>query len=168
VPTQAEVAAHLDLGDARYVRELRDDGKIPDPRSASLDEIRVAYIRGLRAAAAGHVSADGTLDLTAERARLAKEQADAQELKNAVTRGALVDAEEVAGGWVAVATAIRTRMLAVPVRVSHELAEATEPSECHGIVDRAIREILEELADAKIVAPRTGRRRQQEERTAGD
>ena len=42
MPTQAEVARHLFLADARYVRELRDNGKIPDPRKASLDEIREA------------------------------------------------------------------------------------------------------------------------------
>jgi hypothetical protein len=51
------------------------------------------------------------LDLNAERARLAKEQADAQELKNRQTRGELVPADEVEGVWQAAAGRCRAILL---------------------------------------------------------
>lgn len=50
--TQAEVARDLGIRQ-RGVRELRDQGVIPDPRHATLDEIREAYICHLRKMAAG-------------------------------------------------------------------------------------------------------------------
>lgn len=56
-----------------------------DWKAASLDEIRVEYIRRLREVAAGR-SESG---LATERARLAREQADKIAMQNAVTRGEL-------------------------------------------------------------------------------
>jgi hypothetical protein len=53
VPAQQDVDEHLDLGSARYVRELRHAGEIPDPRTATMGQIRAAYMRGLRDEAAG-------------------------------------------------------------------------------------------------------------------
>ena len=44
-------------------------------------------------------ASDGELDLNAERARLAKEQADGQALKNAELRASLLPADEVAEAW---------------------------------------------------------------------
>lgn len=52
---------------------------------ATLDEIRVAYIRELREQAAGRAAA-GDLDLATERAGLAKAQREKIEMQNAVTR----------------------------------------------------------------------------------
>lgn len=61
-----------------------------DWRSATIDEIRIAYIRVLREQAAGRAAA-GDLDLATERARLAREQADKIAMQNAVTRGELTN-----------------------------------------------------------------------------
>ena len=52
--------------------------------------------------------------VTTERARLARLQADAVEIKNARQRGALLDAEAVEREWTAVLAAVRAGMLAVP------------------------------------------------------
>jgi phage terminase Nu1 subunit (DNA packaging protein) len=59
-----------------------------DWKTASLNEIRVAYIRRLREQAAGR-AAVGDLDLAGERAALAKVQRERIEMQNAVTRGEL-------------------------------------------------------------------------------
>ena len=59
-----------------------------DWKVASLNEIRVAYIRRLREQAAGR-AAVGDLDLAGERAALAKAQRERIEMQNAVTRGEL-------------------------------------------------------------------------------
>lgn len=84
-PTQQESAEHLDVSD-RTIREL--ETKLPLRADYSLAEIRVAYLRHLREVAAGR-SSSGELELAAERARLAKEQADRVGLQNAVTRNEL-------------------------------------------------------------------------------
>jgi phage terminase Nu1 subunit (DNA packaging protein) len=54
------------------------------------------------------------LDLTAERARLAKAQADKTELEVAELRGELVSAQEVIEAWTQYIAAIRARLLALP------------------------------------------------------
>lgn len=89
-PTQAEIAEHLDIS-TRRVRELATEWGI-DSREVSLGEWRVRYIAKLREEAAGRAGT-GDLDLVAERARLAKVQADRIEMQNAVTRKELAPAE---------------------------------------------------------------------------
>lgn len=81
--TQQGIAEHLDLSQgqvSRWLEQLAIDWKI-----ASLDEIRIAYIRELREQAAGRAAA-GDLDLATERAGLAKAQREKIEMQNAVTR----------------------------------------------------------------------------------
>lgn len=85
-PTQAEIAAHIDISDRR-LRELLAEWGI-DHKSTTLSDIRIRYIRRLREEAAGRASG-GEYDLTSERARLAKEQADKVAMVNAVTRNEL-------------------------------------------------------------------------------
>ncbi|WP_217698642.1 terminase small subunit [Pseudoxanthomonas indica] len=58
---------------------------------ASADEWLLAYCDHLRSVAAGR-GGDASLELAAERARLAKEQADKIAMQNAVTRGELAPA----------------------------------------------------------------------------
>ena len=54
-------------------------------KTATIDEIRVAYITELREQAAGRAAA-GDLDLATERAGLARAQREKIEMQNAVTR----------------------------------------------------------------------------------
>lgn len=84
--TQQGIAEHLDLSQGQVSRWL--DQLAIDWKAASIDEIRVAYIREIREQAAGRAT-NGDLDLATERARLAKEQADKVAMQNAVTRGDL-------------------------------------------------------------------------------
>lgn len=83
MPTQQSIAEHLDL-DQSAVSRLVDELGI-DWKAASIDAIRVAYIRRLREQAAGR-AANGDLQLAAERARLASEQADRVAMLNARTK----------------------------------------------------------------------------------
>jgi phage terminase Nu1 subunit (DNA packaging protein) len=82
-PTQVAIAAHLDLSD-RSVRELQS--RIVLPEDATLTDYRIAYIRHLREMAAGRAT-DGSIDLSTERARLARAQCEGQEIKNSVALG---------------------------------------------------------------------------------
>jgi len=81
--TQASIGIHLDLDQSSVSRLCKDLNL--DHKTASLAEIRIAYIRHLREQAAGRL-ASGDLDLATERAGLAKAQRERVEMANAVTR----------------------------------------------------------------------------------
>ncbi|MEQ1813395.1 MAG: terminase small subunit [Candidatus Nitrotoga sp.] len=82
--TLAKTARHLGCGKSTVVNFLATKGMVHD--ECTLDEIRLAYITKLRDAASGRGASEGGLDLMAERARLAKVQADKVELQNAIAR----------------------------------------------------------------------------------
>jgi phage terminase Nu1 subunit (DNA packaging protein) len=102
------------------------------------------YCAHLRATAAGRGGESGVLNLTEQRARLAREQANIAGLKASKLRGELVPVSEVEARWRGVLTAVRSRLLAVPSRVRSRAPHlaATDVE----IVDKEIREALEELA----------------------
>ena len=147
--TQADIAAHLDLTQ-QTVSDLIRRGVLPRPhrgKACTLDVYRVGYIRHLREMAAGRASEDDSLDLVAERARLAKEQADAQAYKNALTRGDLLTWTQAEMTWEKVLTALRTRLLAIPSKAAVLLVAMTTAAETQGALTALIYEALQELAD---------------------
>ena len=87
----------------------------------------------------------GGLDLTDERARLAKEQADDKAMRNAERRGVLINAAEAEERWSQVIIDIRTQMLRVPADLRTQLPELT-PLQLDKI-DRVIRDALVRAAD---------------------
>lgn len=103
-----------------------------------------AYTNHLRGVAAARGGEDHVLALTTERARLAKEQADAQALKNEAARGELVPAVEVTRAWAEVLRKVRSRVLAVPSRLRG--SSPTFTAEDIANIDRELRNALEELA----------------------
>lgn len=107
-----------------------------------LTETVRAYVVHLRGVASGRGGEEHVATLTSERARLAKEQADAQALRNAALRGELVAAAEVERTWSDLLRQVRARILAVPARVRSVL-----PLDAATIdtIDHELREALEEL-----------------------
>ncbi|WP_238367633.1 DNA packaging protein [Mesobacterium pallidum] len=104
------------------------------------------YVEHLRGVAAQWGTPDQAAQLTAERARLAKEQADAQALKNAKLRDELVNASEVEHAWADLLRQVRARILAVPSRLRADLP-AADP-DTFNTLDRALRDALTELGNA--------------------
>src|SRR3990167_8047303 len=147
--TQKEVASHLDLTD-RAVRDLISRGVLPRTAKGGLDlEVcRVAYLRHLRERAAGRESDDDEFSLTAERARLAKEQADRFALKNATSRRELAPMDQVGAGHLAMSTTISQRMEAISPRLAIEVATESDPDVCEELIEKAVHDALRELADA--------------------
>ena len=82
--------------------------------------------------------------LTAEKTRLAKEQADAAELRNAVLRRDLVKASDVEREWSGILRKVRSGILAVPSRVRQQLAHLTAHDAA--VIEAEIRLVLEDLA----------------------
>lgn len=108
------------------------------------------YAAHLREVAAGRGGEDQVLDLTAERARLAKEQADGQEIKNARDRRELLAASDVEREWGEICLKIRSMLLAVPSRVRTRTGLSVEVA---AAVDREIRDALEALGNDENDAP---------------
>ena len=87
------------------------------------------------------------LDLTEERARLAKEQADHAALKNAALRGEMILADQAERRWADEMVAMKARMLAV----SGDLPSALPHLTAYDVatIDRAIRDAMAEAADVR-------------------
>lgn len=145
-PTRDEVAAHLDMNRARLT-VLISRGDLP--QSGSVDEYRVAYIRQLRGRAAG----TGGGELAFERARLAREQGDKIARENALARGSIVDASDVESWLVRLFSAVAQRIRALPSKAAPEAHGAATIGQAEAVIRRIADEALEELADAKWIAP---------------
>lgn len=143
--TLTEVCAHLGMT-MKTLQEYIEKGIITrKPRSEyNLDEVRIEYIKHVREVAAGRFK-PGNLDLGEERARLAKEQADAKEMENAVERGELVYIEDVAKQIEDQFARVRGKLLAVPSKVAPEAQAAAEVREVQQLIEMAIVEALNEL-----------------------
>ncbi len=104
---------------AQSIAAFANDGKVVRVKRGQYDlkaSIQT-YTAHLREVAAHRGGETAILDLTTERARLAKEQADGQELKNRQARGELVAAADVEREWSDVLRTVRSGMLAVTSRV---------------------------------------------------
>lgn len=86
--------------------------------------------------------------LAAERERIARQQADALEMKNAAMRGELLPAKDVESQWADILRMIRSGMLALPSRVQQRLGHLSAHD--LAVMDREIRDTLEELSDDPI------------------
>ncbi|NUB25732.1 hypothetical protein [Azospirillum brasilense] len=151
--TQTEVGKHLDLSD-RSVRELLERGVLPNAARGALDLdwCRTSYIRHLREMAAGRATGPAGDDLTSERARLAREQADNIALKNAALRKELLPRSDITRAVVAAFQIVRDRLSALPARLAGPLAATTDPAEVRGRLSDAVNGVLVELSETRVVA----------------
>jgi phage terminase Nu1 subunit (DNA packaging protein) len=117
MPTQQEFADHVGIT-RQIAGEMARKGTLPP--GGTLDEWRLAYCAHLREVAAGRSSAKAAaagLDLTAERARLSKLQADKVEIELAELRGEVVRAEDVARVVQGHTMGARARLLSLPTKL---------------------------------------------------
>lgn len=155
-PSRTEIAQHLDLSGGAVLRELVAKGILP--ATGTLDEYRAAYIKHLRGRAAGHVSEDG-LDLTAERARLAKEQADRIAMENAEARGEQARWEDVEAFLVPLLSSMVQRVRAVPAKAAPEAHGAATIAEAEAAYRRDQDDALRDVVEILVAGPREVRRR---------
>jgi hypothetical protein len=164
--TAAEAAAHLFMNDRKFYEHLTN-GVITRQSTGGydLDVVRREYIEHLRAVAARHGSpatpSDG-LDLTQERAALAREQKIAQEMKNQVARGELLPRPDVHQAMTGAFSRCRSKLVALPSKVAPLVLSAGTLAEARETLSNAVNEALGELSEtiiAGIPAP---------ERVAGD
>ena len=134
----------------RRLNQLAEEGVAVRIAPGTFDA--AATIQAMMARASGKAAGKAVeLDLDRERARLAKEQADGHELKNAKERGELVRAEDVVREWQGIIRTVRSAMLSVPSRCRRR--SSTFCTAEIDIVDREIRDALEALSNDEVDAP---------------
>jgi phage terminase Nu1 subunit (DNA packaging protein) len=106
----------------------------------------------------GHMAEDGSLDLSQERAALARAQRELTELKTAQQQNELVPAAEVEKQAHAAATTVRDTFLALPGRVAGQMVGLTD-QEVELLLAGEVRQALRsasaiiEAADAPQAGP---------------
>lgn len=150
--TQAEFGRHVGITQqavadlvARKIIEQTGRGKL------DLDAARISYCAHLRSVA-GNKSGDpeADLDLTAERARKAKEEADKLEMQNAQMRGELLARDDVTAAVVGAFARVRARLIGVPSKVAPVVVSMEAPAEAEAAIRGAVYEALKELADTSV------------------
>ncbi|WP_158644531.1 hypothetical protein [Paracoccus jeotgali] len=106
------------------------------------------YVSRLREAASrnGSPASAASDELKAEKLRLTRAQATAQEQKNRLAAGEMVAVSEVRAEWVTVATDLRSQILAIPPRVA---ARAGLNLDAAVILEEEMRLALEGLHDER-------------------
>lgn len=108
---------------------------------AAVFDWRIAHERSL---VAGDESGE-VLVLELERAKLAKEQRIAAEMANAVRRGELVEASEVAAGWASIVQACKAKLLSLGSKVASRVSHPNQRLLAKEI-DGEIKLVLKELS----------------------
>lgn len=138
-----DCAAHLGINQAVLSRLIKEGILDKQDRGKyDIDEVRLQYLKHIRNLAGNN---NNNLELGAERARLAKEQADAKEMENAIERGELVYIEKVGKDFEEQLTKVRNKLLAAPTKVAAEAHAAATVKEVREIIEAAIIEALDEL-----------------------
>jgi phage terminase Nu1 subunit (DNA packaging protein) len=150
--TQSQFAAHVGINQAA-VADLVRRGVIESEgrNTIDLDAARLAYIAHLRSlASGGSGDPDADLDLSKERARLAKEQADKQEMLNAVMRGELLERGAVDDAVIAAFARVRAKMLSVPSKCAPLVVGVETATEVQETLRRSVHDALQELSDTLV------------------
>ena len=93
------------------------------------------------------VGGDEGFDLSKERARLAKLQGDAQDLKNKLTRGEIVHADQVKNNALKTGVMIRTLLETIGNKVAPVLVDLDAPAAIADVINREINQVLSKLSD---------------------
>lgn len=86
-----------------------------------------------------------SVGLTAQRERIAREQADKLAMQNAASRRELLPAKAVADEWASILRMVRSRMLASPSRIQQQLGHLSAHDVA--VIDREIRDALTDLSN---------------------
>lgn len=118
MPTQKELSEHLDLSQPEVSKLLRELGI--DARSTTFEAVRVAYIRRLRGAAAGHKTSSGD-DLVQERVLNERLDREMKMLTLAEKRGELVNVAQLEPELTQMVVAFRTDVLSMVDNIKADL-----------------------------------------------
>ncbi len=149
VYTAAAVARHLDMTE-RNVRTLRDRGVLTEykPGLYDLNTATCQYINFLRKK---NPDAEEKVDYNTERAKLVRAKRESQELELQLQKNELHTTEDVEKVMTDMLIRFKTRLMAVPAKLSPVLAKKTKEVEIFKLMKSALDEALEELSDFDTV-----------------
>jgi phage terminase Nu1 subunit (DNA packaging protein) len=130
----------------RRVQQLAKEGVIPKPKHRGEYEIApcvINYVRYLNRLLDGEAG-----DLTIEKTRLTRAQAEKAEIEAARLKGELVSLADAERGWSALIGAFRAKALTIPPLAAMTVLNKTE-KEVEQILTRMVYEALAELSNWK-------------------
>jgi phage terminase Nu1 subunit (DNA packaging protein) len=145
----APLAAVLGVTE-RAVQGRARDGRLPRSLDGLID-LHAVVRAGVEVLAKRQAGGEDDLDINAERARLAKEQADAQQMKNDVSRGQLVPRPDVVVGMQVAFAAARARLLSLPTKAAPLLVGLETPTAARDILTDLVNEACGELAATRAI-----------------
>lgn len=116
--TQAQIASHLDLSQPAVAELMLKLGI--NWKKSTLDEIRIAYIRNIRAIAAGHKSNEG-LDLTHERVLTERIDRELKQLTLKEKLGQLINVSQLEPELMNMVGAFRAELLSRDDKLKDDL-----------------------------------------------
>lgn len=142
--TVKAVANWLDLTETR-VRQLRKEKIITEYRPGLFDLKTVCheYINYLRKRS----PEESAIDYNTERARLLKVKRESQELELKIRKKDVHCTEEIELALSTALVTFKTRLMAIPAKLSPDLAVKKDKAEIFRLLKTAVDEALEELAD---------------------
>ena len=118
MPTQQQIAEHLDINQSEVSRHMERLGI--DWTVATMDAIRVAYLRNLRGQASGHRTDDGQ-DLVKERVLTERVDRELKQLQLAEKRGLLINVAQLEPELMQMLGAFRAELVARDDKLKDEL-----------------------------------------------
>lgn len=138
-PSRPQLAALFGVS-SRWIGELRSKGDLPTDGATWAENLEAwLALKGARVD-----RGDGDLDLDEQRARLAKEQADAKEMDNAERRKELASLPDMTVAMTGVIALAMSRLMQVPALV------AKSDNSLRQRIENAIVDALEELSAARV------------------
>lgn len=120
--------------------------RLQDVPPCRQDDRTSYYLMRDVAALVGSVpESSGALDLNAERARLAKEQADKTAMENAEKRGVLGNMQKLSEHWAREGANVRTRLLSIPTTAAPQIV-GLEIAAAKDLLENLINDALTELS----------------------
>lgn len=130
----------------RNVRLLRDKGVLTEYRPGlyDLQTVTVQYINFLRQK---NPEAEDKVDYNTERAKLVRAKRESEELELLVRKNELHTTEDIEKALTDMLVNFRTKLMAVPAKLSPIMAKKKDQTEIFRLLKEAIDETLEELSD---------------------
>ena len=161
--TSAAVAKRLDMTE-RNVRLLRDKGVLTEYRPGlyNIDEATRQYINFLRKK---NPEAEEKVDYNTERAKLVRAKREAQELELQMRKNEVHTCEDVEQVMSDMLIRFKTRLMAIPAKLSPIMSKKTDQTEIFKTMKTAIDEALEELSDFDTVFGEDGQKNEREHKS---
>ncbi len=147
--TSKVVADWLEISERR-VRQLRDMGVLTEIRPGLYD-LKTAnhqYIRYLRKS---NTDGESAVDYNEERAKLVRVKRESQELELQLRKNEVHTTEDIEQVMTDTLVKFKTRLMAIPAKLSPTLAKKKDQTEIFKLLKNAIDEVLEELSDFQTV-----------------